>query len=173
MNKPTLPRRTFLKTAAVSAAGFHIVPSHVLGRRLGHIAPSDKLNIAGIGVGGKGRVNLEAMNTENIVALCDVDDNHAAKIFNKYSQAARYRDFRKMLEKEIESLRAENAELLQKFNELDAELIKKVDQLQQLMDDLLDEETKKLFEELKKLLEDTEFWIKNQTYIPNLSHTCG
>ena len=77
MMKSEVHRRTFLKTAAALTAGITVVPSHVMGRALGHVAPSDKLNIAGIGIGGKGRVNLQAMAGENIVALCDVDWNYA------------------------------------------------------------------------------------------------
>lgn len=68
-----ISRRSFLKTGAVAAAGLTIVPGSVLGKSFGYTAPSDKLNIAGIGVGGMGRRNLANMNTENIVALCDVD----------------------------------------------------------------------------------------------------
>ena len=70
-------RRDFLKTTAAAAAGFTIVPRHVLGA--GMTAPSDRLNIAGIGVGGMGRVNLTALSTENIVALCDVDWDYAGR----------------------------------------------------------------------------------------------
>jgi predicted dehydrogenase len=69
-----------------------------MGRRLGHVAPSDRLNIAGIGVGGKGRINLEAMNSENIVALCDVDWAYARDCFNDYPDARRYWDWRRMFE---------------------------------------------------------------------------
>jgi predicted dehydrogenase len=75
------PRRAFIKTAATAAAGLTIVPRHVLGA--GMTAPSDRLNIAGVGVGGMGRVNLEALSTENIVALCDVDWDYAARAFDK------------------------------------------------------------------------------------------
>ena len=53
MTKTNASRREFIKNTSVAAAGFMIVPRHVLGR--GFVAPSDKLNIAGIGVGGKGR----------------------------------------------------------------------------------------------------------------------
>ena len=56
MNKNQSSRRTFLKNTAVAGAGFFIVPRHVLGR--GYVAPSDKLNIAGIGAGGKGESEL-------------------------------------------------------------------------------------------------------------------
>ena len=65
-------RRNFIKKSAIAAAGLHIFPSNVISG-LGHKAPSDKLNIVGIGVGGKGHPNLVGMNTENIIGLCDVD----------------------------------------------------------------------------------------------------
>ena len=54
-------RRKFLKSAAIGAAGLTIVPNSILGKAYGHTAPSDKLNIAGIGVGGVGRRNLANM----------------------------------------------------------------------------------------------------------------
>ena len=68
-----ISRRNFLKVNSVMAMGLTILPSSILGKSFGHIAPSDKLNIAGVGVGGMGRRNLKNMSTENIVALCDVD----------------------------------------------------------------------------------------------------
>jgi predicted dehydrogenase len=83
---------------ALFGAAALAVPRHVLGR--GFIAPSDKLVIAGVGVGGMGRNYLKGCDTENIAALCDVDENHAAKTFAVYPQAARYKDYRVMLEKE-------------------------------------------------------------------------
>jgi predicted dehydrogenase len=71
-------RRDFVKTMAITGAGLTIVPRHVLGR--GHTAPSDRLNIAGVGVGGMGKINLLNMAQQNnIVALCDVDWNYAGK----------------------------------------------------------------------------------------------
>jgi predicted dehydrogenase len=93
-------RRSFLKTTA-AASGFFIVPRHVLGR--GYRAPSDKLNIAGIGAGGKAEVNLPfAWNNgaENIVALCDVDDRMAVNARKKWPDTPYYRDYRDMLDKE-------------------------------------------------------------------------
>lgn len=81
------------------ATGFTIVSSNVLGKALGHVAPSDKLQIAGIGVGGMGRRNLANMNTENIVALCDVDWNYAKKTFEDYPTAKRFQDWREMFDK--------------------------------------------------------------------------
>ncbi|MCF7957154.1 MAG: Gfo/Idh/MocA family oxidoreductase [Phycisphaerae bacterium] len=61
--------------------------------------PSGKLNIAGVGVGGMGGGNLRAMQSENIVALCDVDSKYAKGTFDKYPKAQKYRDFRIMLDK--------------------------------------------------------------------------
>ena len=99
-------RRNFLKTAAIGAAGLTIAPNSILGRSHGHIAPSDKLNIAGIGVGGVGRRNLANMKTENIVALCDVDWKYAAKTFNDYPNAQRFKDWRQMFDKMGKSIDA-------------------------------------------------------------------
>lgn len=94
-------RRKFIKDSSVAAAGFFIVPRHVLGR--GYIAPSDKLNIAAIGVGGKGEVNLDLSfnnGAETIAALCDADDRQAVKARKRWPKAPYYRDFRQMLDKE-------------------------------------------------------------------------
>ena len=93
-----ISRRTFIKTGAFTAAGLTIVPGHVLGRSFGFTAPSDKLNIAGIGVGGMGRRNLANMSTENIVALCDVDWHYAVKTFKDYPNARRFKDWRVMFD---------------------------------------------------------------------------
>jgi predicted dehydrogenase len=84
---------------AVFPAAFSIVPRRVLGGA-GHVAPSDKLNIAAVGVGGMGSEYLKGCDSENVVALCDVDQEFAAHVFQRYPAAARYRDFRVMLEKE-------------------------------------------------------------------------
>ncbi len=96
MNK--ISRRQFLKTGLGTAATFMIVPNSVLGMQFGHKAPSDKLNIAGIGIGGMGRNNLRNMSTENIYALCDVDWHYAEKAFNDYPKALRFKDWRKMFD---------------------------------------------------------------------------
>lgn len=63
----TYLRRKFLKTAVISAAGLTIVPNTIFGKARGYTSPSDKLNIAGIDLGGMGRRNLANMKTENIV----------------------------------------------------------------------------------------------------------
>lgn len=98
-------RRDFLKTSTLVAAAISIVPRHVLGGP-GQKPPSEKLNVAGIGVGGMGANNVKACADENIVALCDVDSNYAAKVFAAYPKAKVYRDFRQMLEqqKDIEAV---------------------------------------------------------------------
>jgi len=94
-----ISRRKFLSLSAAGASSMMILPRHVLGRKK-YVAPSDKLNIAGIGVGGQGGGDLSRMESENIVALCDVDWNRASKTFQKFPAAPRYRDFRVMLEKQ-------------------------------------------------------------------------
>ena len=78
----TVPRRDFIKTAAVTAAGLTIVPRHVLGGAA-YTPPSDLLNIAGVGIGGMGRSNLVALASQNIVALCDCDWDFAGKAFDR------------------------------------------------------------------------------------------
>ena len=95
--KLNLQRRDFVKKSGMAFAGIAIVPSNVMSG-LGYKAPSDKLNIAGIGVGGIGRANLSNMNSENIVALADVDWKYAQKCFNDYPKAKKYKDYRKMLQ---------------------------------------------------------------------------
>ena len=99
-----MSRRDFIGGAAAVAA-FTIVPRHVLGGPR-QVPPSEKLNIAAIGSGGMGRSNINACSGENIVALCDVDDNRAAGTFKKFPKAKKYRDFRKMLEKEDRNIDA-------------------------------------------------------------------
>ncbi|WP_234736453.1 Gfo/Idh/MocA family protein [Tellurirhabdus bombi] len=94
----SVSRRGFVKGASLALAGITIVPRHVLGGS-GFIAPSDKLNVAAIGIGGMGKGNINALApTENIVALCDIDQKYAAPVFEKYPGAKRYKDYRKMLE---------------------------------------------------------------------------
>jgi predicted dehydrogenase len=88
-----MTRRRFLGSAALLT----IVPRHVLGR--GQIPPSDKLAIAGIGVGGMGAANLRELESEAIVALCDVDPGYAAGTFKRYPAAEVFTDYRVLLEK--------------------------------------------------------------------------
>jgi len=102
--RSSLTRRRFMGQAA-KAMSFTIVPSHVLAAS-GQPSPNSKLNIAAIGIGGMGGANLRQCQGENIVALCDVDSKHAAGAFEKYEQATRYKDFRRMLEKEDKNIDA-------------------------------------------------------------------
>ena len=93
-------RRQFVQgSAAAVAASTLIVPRHVPGGA-GPIAPSDRLNIAGIGIGGMGGANLKNLESQNIVALCDVDPEFAAGTINRYPKAKLYVDYREMLEKQ-------------------------------------------------------------------------
>ena len=107
-----IDRRNFLKSTGAGIAMFSIVPSYVLGRN-GNTPPSGKLNIAGVGVGGMGKGNLGAIckplserkeglwpdsNSQNIVALCDVDWDRAKETVEEYPDAKRYKDYRVMLE---------------------------------------------------------------------------
>lgn len=103
--KETVSRRSFLQKGSAAAIGasalgsFFIVPRHVLGK--GYRAPSDKLNIAGIGIGGKGTSDIRnAYNkgAENIVALCDVDWNQGKASFEAHPKAKKYKDFRTMFD---------------------------------------------------------------------------
>ena len=116
-NGRVISRRSFLKSSAAAAISFTVVPRHVLGG-VRYVAPSEKMNIAGVGIGGMGKTNIMAMakikrdeegnpfpvtgpsEGENIVALCDVDDRYSANTYKLFPKAKRYHDFRKMLEKQ-------------------------------------------------------------------------
>jgi len=99
--KTTIGRREFLKAAGaggVAVAAFTIVPRHVMAAS-GKTAPSDKLNIASIGVGGMGGGDVGNVSRgNNMVALCDVDLKRGARSFKAHPQAKVYRDFRKMFD---------------------------------------------------------------------------
>jgi len=100
-------RRKFIRNSALAASGFFIVPRNVLGR--GFVAPSDKLNIAGIGAGGKGESDLAEFSKSpkaNIVAFADVDDRQTAGSRKRFPNAKVYKDFREMLEKEKNNIDA-------------------------------------------------------------------
>lgn len=101
-------RRDFLKNTALAAAGFMIVPRHVLGGR-GYTAPSDRLVVAGIGVGGKGEsdiANFFKSGKADIAYLCDVDEKRAAKTVGNFPKAKFYKDWRQMLDKESKNFDA-------------------------------------------------------------------
>ena len=97
-----MKRRKFVEVSGGALAGITIVPRHVLGGS-GYVPPSDKLNIAAIGCGGKGAVNIALSyndGSDNIVALCDVDDRMAVKARSQFPSSPYYRDYREMLDKE-------------------------------------------------------------------------
>ena len=87
-------RRTFVKQGAIAAAGLTILKDGILtGQSL-----NNKLNIAIIGTGNRGKGNMEGVNSENIVALCDVDKNNLAEASKQFPSAKTYIDWRKCLE---------------------------------------------------------------------------
>lgn len=101
-------RRKFLQGASASVALINLVPSNML-NGAERLSANDKINIAGIGIGSQGGADVDAVANEghNIVALCDVDDKYAAKKFEQYSKAKRFKDFRVMLDqmgKEIDAV---------------------------------------------------------------------
>jgi len=104
MPKPS--RRQFLENSTLAAASFLLVPRHVLGGKSANgsriIAPSDKLAIAAVGCGGKADVNIRlAYNngSDNIVALCDVDNRQAKKYRAQFPNAPYFQDYREMFDK--------------------------------------------------------------------------
>ncbi|WP_254527865.1 MULTISPECIES: Gfo/Idh/MocA family protein [unclassified Sphingobacterium] len=101
-------RRDFIKNSAIAAAGISIVPRHVLGGT-GFTAPSDKLVVAGIGVGGKGESDIKSFHDSgkaDIAFLCDVDDRRAATSRKRFPKAKYYKDYREMLDKEHKNIDA-------------------------------------------------------------------
>lgn len=92
-----------LLAGAVPAAGFGSVASL---KRLGFKSPNEKLNIAAIGAGGKGHSDITGCESENIVAMADPDDKRAERMFQKYSQVPKYKDYRKMLDTEHRNIDA-------------------------------------------------------------------
>lgn len=92
-----LSRREFVSRSAAVAVGLTILPSGIISAK-GRKAPSDKLNIAGIGVGGMGFSNLKQMETENIVGLADVDWGYSKRVFDHFPKAKAYKDYRKMFD---------------------------------------------------------------------------
>ncbi|MBN2138328.1 MAG: Gfo/Idh/MocA family oxidoreductase [Sedimentisphaerales bacterium] len=96
-------RRQFLG-ASTALAAFTIVPRHVLAHS-GRPAPSEKLNVGCVGVGGmQGANDVGSVSSENIYALCDIDENFLNTTAKKYPAAKKYRDFREMLDKEHKNL---------------------------------------------------------------------
>ncbi len=97
-----MKRRTFLKQSAAAGAGLVVLKSGIL--RAGN-SPNEKLNIAVIGVGGRGGANLNNVKSENIVALCDVNEKNLASAAEKFPRARTYIDWRRCLEqKDIDAV---------------------------------------------------------------------
>ena len=103
----SITRRNFIRSASAVTVGAAIIPNFL------SCSPSKKLNIAIVGVGGRGEVQWGAcldpdgMPLENVVAMCDVDASRAGKGFNSFPNARKYKDFRKMLDemgKEIDAV---------------------------------------------------------------------
>lgn len=90
-----MPRRQMLKTSAAIGAGLWMAAGHKV---LAGESPNEKLNLAFIGVGGRGGDNLRALAKEHVVALCDVDEVRAGKAYEQFPQAKKYVDFRRMLD---------------------------------------------------------------------------
>jgi hypothetical protein len=102
-----ISRRSFLQKSTAATAALTIIPNTILGKSHGYTAPSDKLNIAGVGIGGQGNGNLRNMApNDNIVALCDIDWKYSKKVFDTYTQAKRYWDYRKMYDEMGKSIDA-------------------------------------------------------------------
>ena len=101
-----ISRREFLKKGSAALAGMivapTILPASVLNdpanKKPKKKAGDGKLNILGVGIGGRGAANLAEMETENIIGLCDVDWKYANHVFEKYPQAKAYNDYRKMFD---------------------------------------------------------------------------
>jgi hypothetical protein len=105
-NKQNNSRRTFIKQASAAAISFTIVPRYVLGGK-GYKAPSDKLNIAYIGIGGRAEDHIRSTKgTENLVAFCDVDTKRAENTLKEFPKVPLYKDFRKLFEVEHKNIDA-------------------------------------------------------------------
>ena len=102
-----MKRRNFVKKVAASSTAFSIVPSFVLGK--GHVPPSDTLYVSAFGVGGRGAGVMNGLDNTNkvkYVTLCDVDDRRAKNSYEKYPDAKRYKDFRKVFDNHLNEIDA-------------------------------------------------------------------
>lgn len=100
-NRPSpLSRRKFIQHAGAGVALFNILPG-TMSHGAGPLSPNAKVNVAGIGIGSRGGADVGEIAGlgHNIVALCDVDENYAAKEFAKYPDAKRFKDYRVMFDK--------------------------------------------------------------------------
>ena len=107
-----ISRREFLKKSGMAAAALAVLPDALLdaagkpvsaaGALKAPKAATDKLNILGVGIGGRGAGDLREMETENIIGLCDVDWKYAGHVFDRYPKAKRFNDYRKMFDKMLD-----------------------------------------------------------------------
>jgi len=104
-----ISRRNFLKTGSAVAAGMVVAPNIIIAgetprkkEKKKKVSPNDKLNILGVGIGGRGASDLKEMATENIIGLCDVDWKYADHVFNDYPQAKKYNDYRVMFDEMLD-----------------------------------------------------------------------
>jgi predicted dehydrogenase len=102
MSRSDLTRRNFLRTSAAAGVAAFAAPALVHAK-----SPSGKLNVAIVGPCGRGEAQLEAAGAmENVVAVCDIDDNNLAAVARRYPKAKSFVDFRKMLDKMHKSIDA-------------------------------------------------------------------
>lgn len=99
-----MKRRDFIKAGSVGVAGITVLPSHILGKKVGKIAPSDKVNLACCGIGNRGGAitkELHKTGLANIVAFCDVDMGapHTLEVLKQFPDVPRFQDFREMFDK--------------------------------------------------------------------------
>jgi hypothetical protein len=95
-----ISRRDFLKTGALGVAGLSIMPGKVFGSALGHTAPSDVVNVAGVGIGGRGGAVINELSGAgaNIVGFADVNWQYAQGMFNAYPDAKKFYDYRQLFD---------------------------------------------------------------------------
>ena len=98
MKTPDMTRRTFLKTASIASAAISL-PNILRAQKADQPTPANRLNVACVGVGGRGYDAVQGMKEENLVAFCDVDDERAAKTYQEFPTVPHFRDFRVMLDK--------------------------------------------------------------------------
>ena len=99
-----MKRRDFIRAGSFGVAGVTVLPSHILGKKVGKVAPSDKVNLACIGIGNRGGAitkDLYETGLANIVAFCDVDMGapHTQAILKQFPDVPRFQDFREMFDK--------------------------------------------------------------------------
>ncbi len=94
----SMNRRQFIQSSALTAAGLCLPHSRAA-------SPNEKLNIAVVGLANRGADNIREITSENIVAICDVDENYLAAAAQKFPAAQKYHDFRRMLDqKDIDAV---------------------------------------------------------------------